>query len=234
MPEIAGVSAGGMPNRVKCLHVLVGARAGRRPRREPARRRGAGRAAATGGRPARASPSPRRGRMSAGRRHRLRHQLDPAAGRRRCRRRLPAAPIDVHREMRIVRLGEGVDRTGRLAPEALERTRRRAGRLRRARSRRTAPTRVRMVATSATRDAANRDEFVGHGARTAGRRARGDHRRRGGRAVVRRRGWPALPGAAPTRCWSPTSAAARPSWCSAVDRRRACGRATAWTSAASG
>ena len=24
MPEIAGVSAGGMPGRVKCLHVLVG------------------------------------------------------------------------------------------------------------------------------------------------------------------------------------------------------------------
>ena len=24
MPEIDGISAGGMPNRVKCLHVLVG------------------------------------------------------------------------------------------------------------------------------------------------------------------------------------------------------------------
>ena len=30
---------------------------------------------------------------------------------------------DVHREMRIVRLGEGVDATGRFAPEALTRTR---------------------------------------------------------------------------------------------------------------
>ena len=30
---------------------------------------------------------------------------------------------DLHREMRIVRLGQGVDRTGTLAPEALERTR---------------------------------------------------------------------------------------------------------------
>ena len=38
-------SAGGMPDRVKCLHVLVGARAGRRARGEPARRRGARRAA---------------------------------------------------------------------------------------------------------------------------------------------------------------------------------------------
>jgi len=65
---------------------------------------------------------------------------------------------DVHREMRIVRLGQDVDATGRLAPEAVERTRaaladyaaivRRAG-----------AQRVRMVATSATRDAANREAF---------------------------------------------------------------------------
>ena len=38
--EIAGISAGGMPTRVKCLHVLVGARARGRPRRQPDRRRG--------------------------------------------------------------------------------------------------------------------------------------------------------------------------------------------------
>ena len=31
VPEIDGVSAGGMPDRVKCLHVHLGARAGRRP-----------------------------------------------------------------------------------------------------------------------------------------------------------------------------------------------------------
>jgi exopolyphosphatase/guanosine-5'-triphosphate,3'-diphosphate pyrophosphatase len=65
---------------------------------------------------------------------------------------------DVHREMRIVRLGEGVDATGRLSVAALMRARdaladytltvRRKG-----------AERVRMVATSATRDAANRDEF---------------------------------------------------------------------------
>ncbi len=29
---------------------------------------------------------------------------------------------DVHREMRIVRLGQGVDATGQFAPEAIERT----------------------------------------------------------------------------------------------------------------
>jgi exopolyphosphatase/guanosine-5'-triphosphate,3'-diphosphate pyrophosphatase len=65
---------------------------------------------------------------------------------------------DLHREMRIVRLGEGVDATGRFAAGALARTRAalvdyaalvshfQVGKLR-------------MVATSATRDAANRDEF---------------------------------------------------------------------------
>ena len=67
---------------------------------------------------------------------------------------------DVHREQRVVRLGKGVDATGVLDPEALERTRvaladytavlRRAG-----------AERVRMVATSATRDARNRDDFFG-------------------------------------------------------------------------
>ena len=66
---------------------------------------------------------------------------------------------DVVREMRVVRLGQGVDRTGRLAPVALDRTRvalaEYAGLIRAHRA-----DRVRMVATSATRDAANRDEFV--------------------------------------------------------------------------
>ena len=44
VPEIEGISAGGMPDRVKCLHVLAGAVPGPGPRREPARRRGARRA----------------------------------------------------------------------------------------------------------------------------------------------------------------------------------------------
>jgi exopolyphosphatase/guanosine-5'-triphosphate,3'-diphosphate pyrophosphatase len=60
--------------------------------------------------------------------------------------------------MRIVRLGQGVDSTGRLAPEALERTR--AALVDYARiAARKGVERARMVATSATRDAANRDEF---------------------------------------------------------------------------
>ncbi len=70
-----------------------------------------------------------------------------------------ATLVDVHREMRVVRLGEGVDRTGRLQPGALDRTwsalvdytaiLRSSG-----------ADRVRMVATSATRDAINRQDFV--------------------------------------------------------------------------
>jgi exopolyphosphatase/guanosine-5'-triphosphate,3'-diphosphate pyrophosphatase len=66
---------------------------------------------------------------------------------------------DVVREMRVVRLGQGVDRTGRLAPEALERTRRALVEYG-ATIRSSGAERVRMVATSATRDAENRDVFV--------------------------------------------------------------------------
>ncbi|WP_007024281.1 Ppx/GppA phosphatase family protein [Saccharomonospora iraqiensis] len=65
---------------------------------------------------------------------------------------------DLHREMRIVRLGQGVDATGRLAPEALERTREALTAYAVA-ARRKGVERLRMVATSATRDASNRDEF---------------------------------------------------------------------------
>jgi len=65
---------------------------------------------------------------------------------------------DVHREMRIVRLGQGVDATGVLAPEAIARTRAALVDYT-AVLRRKGVERVRMVATSATRDAANRDEF---------------------------------------------------------------------------
>ncbi|TSD99783.1 Ppx/GppA family phosphatase [Skermania sp. ID1734] len=66
--------------------------------------------------------------------------------------------VDVRREMRIVRLGQGVDATGAFVPEAIERTRVAlheyvdmmldVG-----------VQAVRMVATSATRDASNREDF---------------------------------------------------------------------------
>ncbi len=75
--------------------------------------------------------------------------LDPAA----------RTLADVDRRMQIVRLGQGVDATGLLAPDALDRT------LRALRSyariiETAGASAVRMVATSATRDAANAAEFV--------------------------------------------------------------------------
>ncbi|MQA15017.1 MAG: exopolyphosphatase, partial [Pseudonocardiaceae bacterium] len=77
---------------------------------------------------------------------------------------------DVHREMRIVRLGQDVDATGRLAPEALERTREALVEYT-AIVRREGAGQVRMVATSATRDAANRDDFFGMVRETLGTEA---------------------------------------------------------------
>ncbi|WP_033323164.1 Ppx/GppA phosphatase family protein [Streptomyces yerevanensis] len=67
--------------------------------------------------------------------------------------------IDLDRRMTIVRLGQGVDRTGRLAPEALERTFA-ACKEYAAIIKEHGAERVRFVATSASRDAENRDEFV--------------------------------------------------------------------------
>lgn len=79
-----------------------------------------------------------------------------------------ATDTEITRQMEIVRLGQGVDETGRFQPEAIERTRvalegyveemQRHG-----------VSRVRMVATSATRDAANRDEFFAMTADLLGR-----------------------------------------------------------------
>jgi exopolyphosphatase / guanosine-5'-triphosphate,3'-diphosphate pyrophosphatase len=65
---------------------------------------------------------------------------------------------EVHREMRIVRLGQGVDATGQFAPDALARTQAAlTAYAELMRSHEVA--KVRMVATSAARDVANRDEF---------------------------------------------------------------------------
>ena len=67
---------------------------------------------------------------------------------------------EICREMTIVRLGEGVDATGQFSPDAIARTR---DALEKYVERMVAEgvEAVRMVATSATRDAANRDEFFG-------------------------------------------------------------------------
>lgn len=77
---------------------------------------------------------------------------------------------DLHREMRVVRLGQDVDATGRLAPEAIERTKQALTAYTIA-ARRKGAERVRMVATSATRDASNRDDFFDMTEQTLGVRA---------------------------------------------------------------
>ncbi|SDO30566.1 exopolyphosphatase / guanosine-5'-triphosphate,3'-diphosphate pyrophosphatase [Nakamurella panacisegetis] len=66
---------------------------------------------------------------------------------------------DVHREMRVVRLGEGVDATGRLSPAAIDRTWSALAAYT-AILRAEGAVQVRMAATSATRDADNRADFV--------------------------------------------------------------------------
>ena len=75
--------------------------------------------------------------------------VDPAAG----------TLVDLERSNEVVRLGQGVDRTGLLAPEALARTIDAARRYHDV-CERLGVEAVRFVATSATRDARNRDEFV--------------------------------------------------------------------------
>ncbi|MQA84730.1 MAG: exopolyphosphatase [Streptosporangiales bacterium] len=75
--------------------------------------------------------------------------VDPVAG----------TLVDLERRLEIVRLGKDVDRTGVLAPDALARTvavLREYAKL----AGHHGATAVRAVATSATRDARNRDEFV--------------------------------------------------------------------------
>ncbi|MDH6112494.1 exopolyphosphatase/guanosine-5'-triphosphate,3'-diphosphate pyrophosphatase [Kitasatospora sp. MAP12-15] len=78
-------------------------------------------------------------------------ELDPSTG----------AITDLDRRMLIVRLGQDVDRTGRLAPEALERTfaacREYAAIIA---GHGIGPELTRFVATSASRDAENSDEFA--------------------------------------------------------------------------
>lgn len=75
--------------------------------------------------------------------------VDPTAG----------TLVDLERRMEVVRLGQGVDRTGRIAPEAMARTLDAARRYA-AICADLGVEAIRFVATSASRDAENRDEFV--------------------------------------------------------------------------
>ncbi|GAA2021091.1 Ppx/GppA phosphatase family protein [Terrabacter terrae] len=75
--------------------------------------------------------------------------VDPATG----------ALTDVRRRMEIVRLGHGVDRTGVIAPESMERTLAVTEEYAAA-CRELGAAEARFVATSASRDARNADEFI--------------------------------------------------------------------------
>lgn len=66
---------------------------------------------------------------------------------------------DLDRRMEVVRLGQGVDRTGRIAPDALERTLDAARRYAAVCEERGVRS-LRFIATSASRDAENRQDFV--------------------------------------------------------------------------
>ncbi|MBO1751963.1 exopolyphosphatase [Actinotalea sp. BY-33] len=66
---------------------------------------------------------------------------------------------DLDRRMEVVRLGQGVDRTGRIAPEAMARTLEAARRYAEICTELEVEA-IRFVATSASRDAENRQEFV--------------------------------------------------------------------------
>ena len=74
------------------------------------------------------------------------------------RREADGTLTELTRENTIVRLGQGVDETGRFNPEAIERTRQALAAYTE-RMRAEGVERVRMVATSATRDADNREDF---------------------------------------------------------------------------
>ena len=66
---------------------------------------------------------------------------------------------EVHRDMEIVRLGQGVDATGQFDPEAIERTLSATKKYAELIQSKGAE-KVRFCATSATRDASNREIFI--------------------------------------------------------------------------
>jgi len=200
VPEIDGISAGGMPERVKCLHVLVGHSlaagpgvnvlgdealagisewwtvercycdgawdtSGQAPEKDLSRHGPQGRPDLVG------RPAPRRSttrRVAA---------IDCGTNSIRllvADRDSKGGLEDVVRQMRVVRLGQDVDKTGEFAPEALERTFAAAEEYARLIAENPTPAAgsadgdpaalppadIRFVATSASRDARNRQVFV--------------------------------------------------------------------------
>ena len=180
VPEIEGISAGGMPDRVKCLHVLAGQALaqGRASTRSATR---CWRRSATGGPPGPASPGTPAvadGPVAA---------ID--CGTNTIKLLVGELPDVAVREMRMVRLGQDLDRTGRIADEALARAFTAIEEYAALIAAHGVPTsRIRFCATSASRDAANADVFTDGGPGAARGRARGRRGARGGRALLRRRG----------------------------------------------
>ncbi|GAA2087137.1 MULTISPECIES: DUF501 domain-containing protein [Brevibacterium] len=174
--EIEDFSAGGMPTRVKCLHALVGHSLAAGPGTNPvgdealARMSGVPLTEAFAAHLASAGASGNAGTEDSA----VTPGADRPAGTVRTAAfdcgtnslRLLVADVapdgtltELAREMRVVRLGQGVDATGEFAPEALERTfavceeyAEIVAGLR--------PDRQRFVATSASRDVSNRDVFA--------------------------------------------------------------------------
>lgn len=151
--EISGISAGGMPERVKCLHALAGQALAEGPGVNPVAEEVL--AGIDGAWPDLVC--------------RCEHRAVPVAAidcGTNSIRLLIARPddgeaglVDLERHMEIVRLGQGVDRTGRFDPAAVERTLDAARRYARLIEHHGAQ-RLRFTATSATRDAGNRELFI--------------------------------------------------------------------------
>jgi exopolyphosphatase/guanosine-5'-triphosphate,3'-diphosphate pyrophosphatase len=213
VPEIRGISAGGMPERVKCLHVLVGHSLAAGPGVNPLGDEAlesmrddwtADRCWCAGAwdqdAPVPSQDLSRHVRRLAGERNPV--MTEPVAVPSNAPRRAtprgrvvgaidcgtnsirllvaraegpdggaaggaddgtdgagPVRLVDLHREMRVVRLGEGVDATGQLSEAALERTFAAAEDYART-LRELGAESVRFVATSATRDARNAEVFT--------------------------------------------------------------------------
>ena len=152
-PEIDGVSAGGMPDRVKCLHALVGHALAAGPGVNPVGDRALALLTERGMWPPDVPCLPRGRRVAA---------ID--CGTNSIRLLIAEADAsgslrDVTRELRIVRLGEGLGRTGVIGDAALARTLAACDDYARIIAD-AGVAAVRFVATSASRDARNRDDFV--------------------------------------------------------------------------
>ena len=154
--EIRDVSAGGMPNRVKCLHALVAHSLGAGPGVNPIgdltlqelKDRGQWDKDQCSGH-VRDGGSRRVAAIDCGT-NSIRLLIAETG---------PGFLEDLVREMVITRLGQGVDRTGVLDPLAIERTLD-AARIYAAQIEESGVEAARFVTTSASRDAANRDDFL--------------------------------------------------------------------------